>query len=1294
MVFEPAAGLLGARAARHAGFSRRLAHVPYWFVDKTPVAVSAGQRARALLQSLSGGSSLSRSDIEQSSLQLAADLFQLAESLVDTEERSRRQRLSRLLMDPKGQLLSVFLTDRVARDKTFDHAAGQLSYLVQELGMPEFMTLGERLQLGLGTSVAGFAPRAVGKLMARQIRREVEGLVFPIETGALSSLLARRSGEGVRVNVNQLGEEVLGEARAEQRLRMYIELLSRPDVETISVKLSSIFSQVDLFAWDASLLLLAERLRPILRAAASFAPPKLVYLDMEAYRDLRLTVDLVRRVLDEPEFVGLTAGMVLQAYIPDSAALQRELIEWALARRRRGGAPLRLRIVKGANLAAERVQSARMGLPVPIYPTKHEVDANYKRMLYVGTEPAHAEAVHLGIASHNIFDLALGLVLRSSRGVGAQVGFEVLEGMANSVQRALTSLGAPVLTYAPAVHLAEMDTAVAYLIRRLDENTSPENYLRHAFSMRQGGAEYEAQAQRFREAHRHSERVSDEPRRPQDRFAQIQDLSHDAAFENEPDTDFAVAAHRDAVAHALVELIRRPCFELAPVIGGVRRETRDVASGFDPSRPRIVPYRYRLAGESELRAAVGVAVSAARAWAALPGSERCEHVRRVAQVLRRRRAELIAAMVMDAGKRVTEADAEVSEAIDFAEYYLRIAETEAADPGLLLRPKGVVLVTSPWNFPLAIPLSGVLAGLLGGNAVIFKPAVETAFVGERLAELVWEAGVPRDALQLILCRDEEGTLLLRDPRIDAVVLTGATSTAQFFLTQRARLDLHAETGGKNALIVSALADRELAIRDLVASAFGYAGQKCSAASVAILPPEVHDDLGFMRQLGDAAASLVVGSAWDASSVVTPLIRPPNPALLRGLTELEPNETWLVEPRCHPENPRLWSPGIKLGVKVGSFSHQTELFGPVLSVIRASDFEHALAIANATPYGLTAGLHSLDEREQARFIERVACGNLYVNRTITGAIVGRQPFGGHKQSSVGPGAKAGGPNYVSQLQQWADAEAAPSRGQGPQDRRLRSVARLLDWAKAELEPSEHERLVARSESYARWLEQCFSRKHPSPAVLGQDNWLAYVKCGPLLAVAGDGHRLLDVLSVAAAARLVGNELHLSLIEGARGGLTPAGLDVLGRAGAFTARVERVEAIEERLSGAAIGAQAPAQSARRGLAGEGHHAPVYERIRWVAAPRVEPAESLLRACAAAGSHLSTRPVLGHGRYELLFYHREQTVSVDYHRYGHLGWRSLDASVHPASAAEQADAQSTARKMNSSATFSPSGPAARGP
>jgi RHH-type proline utilization regulon transcriptional repressor/proline dehydrogenase/delta 1-pyrroline-5-carboxylate dehydrogenase len=1209
-------------------------------VGKELVAESRARRARELLGAVAG-KRLSLVELEAKSLELASELFDLAEQCVDTEERARRRRLSRLLGDPKGQLLSVLLTDRVARDKTFEHSAEIVSYLVSRLGVPKFMTSAERLQLTLGSAVGSLAPHLTGKLIARHIREEVRGLVFPIEPAALGAYLARRKAEGISVNVNQLGEEVLGEGQATARLGQYLALLGRPEVETISVKLSSILSQIDLFAWESSQALLAERLRQIYRAALANRK-KLVYLDMEAYKDLRLTLELFQRLLGEPELLPLTAGVVLQAYIPDSFRLQRELTIWAIARRRRGGAPIQLRIVKGANLAAERVHASRMGWELPIYPSKHEVDANYKRMLLAATEPEAAAAVRLGVASHNIFDLAFGLVLRASRSVEREVGFEVLEGMANSVQKALSLIGAPVLTYAPAVGDAEMDSAVAYLIRRLDENTAPENYLRHAFSMSRGDANYEEQAERFRTALAATDTLSDVPRRTQNRFVEPPDLSRAAPFANEPDTDFAVATHRQVVLRALGELGRRACFDLCSMIGAKRCETGAVAHGFDPSRPRVVPYRYHLARPADLERAVA---AARRAQGSQPKpAERRETVRRVAHLLRRRRAELIAAMVLDAGKRVSEADAEVSEAIDFAEYYLRSSEGLFRDERIVCRPKGVVLVTSPWNFPLAIPMSGVLAAYLANNSVIFKPALETAFVGERMASLLYDAGVPPDVLSFILCRDEDGSFLLRHPDIAAVVLTGATSTAEFFLEQRPGLDLHAETGGKNALIISGLADRELAIRDLVASAFGHAGQKCSAASRAILLAPVHDDPYFCEQLRDAALSLAVGSAWDPASVVTPLIRPPSPALLRGLTELEPGESWLIEPRCHPANPCLWSPGIKLGVAPDSFSHQTELFGPVLSVLRADDLEHAIDLTNATRYGLTAGLHSLDEREQARFIERVECGNLYVNRTITGAIVGRQPFGGHKASSVGPGAKAGGPNYVAQLAELLDLGPEPPTASAELPASLPVAARaLIDWASDRIDSADRATLRARLYDYQSAVERHFRVAHATGAVLGQDNVLVYRRAGPLLVVGGDGSRALDVLSTLGAGLVAGCEMHLSLSAAGIGALAAREFVLLGQAARVPTSVESPSELAARLDRAK-----------------------YDRLRWLDASGKPPIDALLRAAAANGCYVSTRPVLGHGRYELLFHHREQTVSVDFHRYGHLGFRSEGLGELPGAAA----------------------------
>ena len=288
-------------------------------------------------------------------------------------------------------------------------------------------------------------------------------------------------------------------------------------------------------------------------------------------------------------------------------------------------------------------------------------------------------------------------------------------------------------------------------------------------------------------------------------------------------------------------------------------------------------------------------------------------------------------MIGDAGKTVQEADVEISEAIDFAEYYLRSMRQFAAHPDIKWTPKGTILVASPWNFPKAIPAGGIFAALITGNCVLFKPAPEVVMTGYSLVKALWDGGISKKVLQFLSCDDDPvGSKLIKDERVNAVILTGATSTAKLFMKMRPGIDLSAETGGKNALIITALSDRDLAIKELVQSAFGHNGQKCSAASLAILEKEVYDDPHFMEQLRGAAASLKVGSPWDLKNKMTPLINPPNETLRRGLTTLEPGESWLLQPQVDPHNPNLWTPGIKLGVQRGSFTQKKRTLRPCSS----------------------------------------------------------------------------------------------------------------------------------------------------------------------------------------------------------------------------------------------------------------------------------------------------------------------------------------------------------------------------
>ena len=916
-------------------------------------------------------------DIAEDAISRAAALLEASLKTLNHEESRRFSRIARLIQDSSAKTLSMVMTDRLFRSNCPARAATGLRNILNDFGVSHGFSAIDRIALFAGGIASSVMPGIVLCAMRHRLRNESEGVILPAEDGNLSRYLSNRRKSGTRVNINQLGEAILGEEEAAKRLDAILALLARPDVNYISVKISAIFSQINLLAWDETLRLICERLRLLYRAA--IPGNKLVNLDMEEYRDLELTLTALRTVLDEPEFRSVQAGVVLQAYLPDSWAAQRELTEWARTRVAAGGAPIKLRLVKGANHAMETVEAELHDWNVAPYTCKADTDANFKRMLEFACQPENARVVHVGVGSHNLFDIALALALREQNGVADDVGIEMLEGMANHQARAVQQAAGDLLLYAPIVKHDDFASALAYLIRRLDENTSPQNFLHDLFGLTLGSETWEKQRKLFLAAWENRNQVGSQSHR-----ASLP-TTKAITFHNEPDSDWTQSTRRESVANAI--------------------------KSWQPST---------LPAVGDLDEMLNSAIAAQPAWEALGDEKRAQLLRRCAEVMTTHRDESIACLRAHAKKAIWESDSEISEAIDFARYYA----LQPIPHGTCAKALGVVAVTPPWNFPFAIPCGGVLAALMAGNAVIFKPAPEVTEVGWWLVQQLWEAGVPREVLQFFPCDDGAlGRALICDPRVNAVVLTGGYETARMFQNWRPSLTLYAETSGKNAVVVSALADHDLAIKDIVRSAFGHSGQKCSAASLAILEAEVYDDPSFHRKLRDAAASLRVGPATDPASMVVPLIREPVDALRRALTTLDDDEEWLLEPKQGNTDPCLWSPGIRTGVKRGSWFHQTECFGPVLGLMRAQNLDEAVAMQNEVSYGLTAGIHSLDEREIARWRETVQAGNLYINRPITGAIVQRQPFGGWKRSSIGPGSKAGGPNYVNLFRHINDAAAA-------------------------------------------------------------------------------------------------------------------------------------------------------------------------------------------------------------------------------------------------------------------------------
>ena len=541
------------------------------------------------------------------------------------------------------------------------------------------------------------------------------------------------------------------------------------------------------------------------------------------------------------------------------------------------------------------------------------------------------------------------------------------------------------------------------------------------------------------------------------------------------------------------------------------------------------------------------------------------------------------------------------------------------------------MVVPPWNFPIAIPCGGIAAALAAGNTVILKPASDTVLVAWELCQCFWRGGVSREALQFLPCPGSgAGQRLVTHADVDSVILTGGTDTALRLLATKPTLRLFAETGGKNATIVTALADREQAIKHVLHSAFSHSGQKCSATALLLLEAEIYDDPEFKRLLVDAVLSLRVGSAWDLATKIGPLIRPPSGELARALTSLEPGESWAVEPRQIGDNANLWAPGVKWDVTPGSVTHLTEFFGPLLGVMRFTRLSEAIELVNATGYGLTSGLESLDEREQTEWRAGIRAGNLYINRPTTGAVVLRQPFGGMGKSCFGAGMKAGGPNYVAQFMRFAPRPAS-QRDLQVTNPQLRNLQEHLEAVEISAPPEDVARLLAALRSYDHWFREEFGRTHDHFRLLGQDNLRRYLPFREIHVRVHEADTFFEIAARACAAQAMGSRV---LISSPPESDFPSVRLLDGLTDFWAGSIEFFEESDAQLE-AAI------------RAGE------VERVRFANPERVAP--DLRRAAAEAGVHLADEPICEEGRVELLWYLREQSISHDYHRYGNLGARS---------------------------------------
>ncbi len=908
-----------------------------------------------------------------------------------------------------------------------------------------------------GVSLARIVPIISGKFLRWNVSGMARQFIAGRNPQDVMKTLRKKRRQGIGFTVDLLGEAVVSEEEAAEyaeRCQQLLEHLARETrswsdplgrnselfpVVNVSVKISALYSQMNPADPADAIAHLAPKLRPILRRARELGA--FINFDMESYAHKNATLELFRTLFTEAEFRDWPhAGIVVQAYLRDAEKDLRDLIAWGRAR----GTRFTVRLVKGAYWDYEKIKSTQNGWVIPVWLQKPESDANFERLTRILLE--NESIVTSAFGSHNVRSIAYAQALAEELRIDrSRFEFQLLYGMAGPIKRALVDMGYRVREYSP---VGELLPGMSYLVRRLLENTSNEGFLRAKFSDHVSAAQLlrdprelvngETPSTSIIPSEVEASRGSYLKAHPTESFDYAQDDGmgrNGATLETPPgDTyknaslvNFVDPESQEKMRIALREVRARFGQKHPLVIDGQEIWTDKLLKSVNPSLPDEIVGYVAEAGIPEAERAVKAARRAFETWARTPVEERCRVLERAAAILDRRRFELSAVEVFEVGKAWAEADGDIREAMDFCLFYAqqmrligypRLTQNVPGEESYQhYWPRGVALVIAPWNFPIAILCGMVTAALVTGNAVIMKPAEPSAILGSLLMEVFQEAGIPPGVLNLLHGRGSViGAHLVDHPDVEMIAFTGSRevglriweSAGKTRPGQRELKRVVCEMGGKNAVLVDSDADLDETIVDTIYSAFGYSGQKCSACSRLIVLEENYERV--IHRLLAAAASLRVGNPEEPGITVGPVVDETAYRRIQEIIEMGKTEATLAfEATNIPDKGYFIPPTIFTDVKPEMTLSQGEIFGPVLSVLKARDLDDAIRIANDTDYALTAGFFSRSPANIERVKAELVAGNVYVNRSCTGAVVGRHPFGGFKMS--GGGTKAGGSDYL-------------------------------------------------------------------------------------------------------------------------------------------------------------------------------------------------------------------------------------------------------------------------------------------
>jgi RHH-type proline utilization regulon transcriptional repressor/proline dehydrogenase/delta 1-pyrroline-5-carboxylate dehydrogenase len=1147
-------------------------------------------------------------------------------------------RLAEVLRDERGLDFARGFIDKVIRPDDPKVAARNLEKASRDV--PDFLAWYLRGAVTVGGGFATMAPWAVIPSARRVLRRLAGHLVVDTPPARLGTALGKLANRGSRLDVAPLGPTVFGAAESDRRLAWITDLLGRDDVPAVSFAVSDVVPPTSPWALEDATERAVERLAPVFRAA--LAGGSTITLLVEGPHDLDLTAAVLRTLLDQDEFAHTTAGIALPAALPDSLGTLASLTEWAAARRHRGGAPIRVRLVDGAHLATERADALVHGRPPAVWSTRQQIDTALLRLLDAALTPEHTDAVRIALAGQDLVLIAAARVLADRRGVTDALEVEMLLGMTGTVLDAVRADVGTVTLLTPVVHPDEFDAAIPYLARRLRESATATAFSTTATSVPAPDDARPALAEDERARLHAAAAALDAPApatlRTQDRRVPLGTPEIRAVHPPAADTDAGLDANRQWAA----DLLRRvPRSQLG---------TATIRGARVTDRPRL---------ERTLARTAQAGVN----WGRQDPQDRAELLDLVAHELEARRAELVEVVVAETAMTLTEADRQVSGAVDAAHHAADRARHLLDVEGAAFVPPRLTVVVAPWNSPVTTPADGVLSALAAGSGVVLKPSPLAKRSGAVLADVLWNAGVPHSMLQLVdLDVSELGRDLIAHPAVDRVLLTGSSDTARSFRWWRAGLPLLADTGAVSAAVVTPAADVDQAVRDVVASAFTQSGQANAAISLVVLVGSIGedgDDSRFLRQLADATRSLRTAWPTDPAAQVGPLTVEPTGAARAALTELAPGESWLVEPRLLDESGRLWSPGVRVGIRPGSAALHPAVGVPVLGVVHVETLDQAIAIQNGSDHGLVEALHTLDVDEVALWTDRVTAGTLVVNRATTDTTVARQPAGGWGSSSVGAGAQRGGPDSVAMLGSWEPVprtvhKSIQLHGLPPR------VTALIEASRSGLSFEEFDQVRAGATSDAQARESRFGRSRDTAELGVERNVLRY-RPQSVVVRQSEGVSTGDLIRTLAAATAARAHVLLSTARALPGPLTQllasgrSPIDVVDHLvetdDEFLARAASGALLHEQWSGGA----AEPQDAIDIVLSQGFEPRPHtafggpgSRIRLLGGDPLALEEAL---GASIDTAVHDAPVVEAGLVEMLHYLREQTVVVTAHRHGDL-------------------------------------------